>query len=167
MTPFKSGDRVVIFNSSDPDDALERIVGRVTKNTIRLKGDAPASSWSSNGRHKYFESVRLLRPEDLPAAQEEARREKADRAAFYAARLRAMRLATQITGIPHGCETAAEVRDKVAEVLRAALAEWGVPQHCPGCQGGRGTRCQDPQCGDSTWDHDCTAGYENCPGIGQ
>lgn len=92
--------------------------------------------------------------------QEEAR------TSFYNARHEAMRLASSISAVPHYCASAAEVRAKVAEVLRAALAEWGVPQHCPGCQGGHSTQCQDPQCGDSTWDHDCDAGYENCPGIG-
>lgn len=166
MNTFKSGDRVVVFDSSNPDGPHEeRIVGRVTKFTLRLKGDGSAH-WTPDGIH-VRRSLRLLRPEDLPAAQEEARREKADRSAFHNARHDAMRLATQITGIPHRCETAAEVRAKVAEVLRAASVEWGVPQHCPGCQGGRSTQCQDPQCGDSTWDHDCDAGYENCPGIGQ
>lgn len=36
---------------------------------------------------------------------------------------------------------------------------------CRGCdgQGTVATHCQDPQCGDSTWDHDCGDGSKTCP----
>ncbi len=39
------------------------------------------------------------------------------------------------------------------------------PTHCPCCQGGRNIPCRDPRCGDSTWDHECTADYVRCAGI--
>lgn len=35
---------------------------------------------------------------------------------------------------------------------------------CPRCEGSGQikTECHDPQCGDSTWDHNCGMGFEKC-----
>lgn len=39
---------------------------------------------------------------------------------------------------------------------------------CPACAGSGTQDCSDPQCNDSTWDHDCTAGEcDNCLGSGR
>lgn len=47
----------------------------------------------------------------------------------------------------------------------AAPVEPSAPKPCVRCGGKRSieTRCADPQCGDSTWDHECGDGYEPCP----
>lgn len=36
-----------------------------------------------------------------------------------------------------------------------------------GIRTGRSVECTDPQCGDSTWDHECNAGYEEIPEAGK
>lgn len=40
-----------------------------------------------------------------------------------------------------------------------------VPTVCTICggKGGKAVVCSDPQCGDSTWDHDCEAVWDPCP----
>jgi len=38
---------------------------------------------------------------------------------------------------------------------------------CPKCHGSGTQDCDDPQCHDSTWDHDCNAGRcDACHGVG-
>ena len=130
-TTFKTGDRVVIFNPLYPDaPSEEHVVGRVTCRTLRLKGESSASArWTPEGRHQrgaWKNSLRLLRPEDLSTAQEEARRENDELLALHNARYDTLRLAIQIASVSHDCTTAAEVRAKVTETLRAALAEWST-----------------------------------------
>jgi hypothetical protein len=49
--------------------------------------------------------------------------------------------------------------------LEASIKQPEMVQHCLGCAGGKNIPCHDPQCGDSTWDHECTAGWKACPGI--
>lgn len=64
-------------------------------------------------------------------------------------------------------KTAAELQ----ALAEAAVLRWiaqgcrAGPVHCPGCRGGIDKPCDDPQCGDSTWDHYCNAGWEPCEGV--
>lgn len=52
------------------------------------------------------------------------------------------------------------------QVLSKMTGQATKALHCKCCKGGYDpTPCRDPQCGDSTWDHECPSGYEPCPGL--
>lgn len=128
MSVFKAGDLVAVFDSIYPEGPhLQHAVSRVTRRTLRLKGDPGPSIWQPDGRHQISSTLRLVHIADLPAAQEEALRRKAEREALRGALRDVGALANEIFAAGRNCKTAAEVRAKVAEVLRAALAEWGAP----------------------------------------
>lgn len=73
-----------------------------------------------------------------------------------------MRLIADVRAAINGDDRqlAHERLDRLEVEIRAALAKG-----CPKCKG-EGTinvDCDDPQCGDSTWDHNCNEGVEACP----
>lgn len=96
---FKKGEKVFIFNPSKPDDPIETEVVGFTNSTwsvpnIRIKG-ASKYDWSGvDGGGITFNTrgQRLVRPADLPAAQEEARQKIKASAALYNTRTEARKL---------------------------------------------------------------------------
>lgn len=126
-TTFKPGDRVAVLDLLYPEGPHQQYtVSRVTRRTLRLRGDTGPTPWHPDGWHQISRTLRLVHLADLPAAQEEACRVKAERDAWIGARGAARGLAAAISIAADAGTTAAEVRAKVAEVLRAALAEWSA-----------------------------------------
>lgn len=122
---FQKGDAAIVFCPRDPERPQTRTIAQVSRAKygtpkVRLDGDA-TFNYSAEPDDPSWDAARLLlRPEDLFAAQENARREAAQRAAVD--RLRTLVARAEQEARWHG-HSWLKVRD-VAKQLHAALGTW-------------------------------------------